>query len=335
MGRARVRLQDIADATGYSMNTVSLALRDSPRIGALTRALILKEAERLNYFPNRIARSLVSQASNTVGLIMTDIMNPTQTLAARTIERKLSLAGYGMLFAASDCHLDNEKKALQWFQSYQVDGILIYPADRTSLDHLKSVRASGIPMILLASLPDAGLDVVSVDNRIGACRAIDHLLSKGHRRIAIIDGGNAINNTEKLMGAKQAIADAGLCDEVLSLIIPEGNTAAQGYQAMDQVSRLDPKVTAVFTSTDSLAIGALRWCQTHDIAVPDELAVMGYDNTEAAEFSSPPLSTVHYAADEVSNIAVDRMIELIKTGDTDSEPAIERIRPGLVIRSTT
>lgn len=335
MGRPRARLQDIADATGFSMNTVSLALRGSPRIGGATRKLILQEAAKQNYFPNRIARSLVSKASNTIGLIMTDITNPTLTLAAQTIERKLSAAGYGIMFAASDSHAENERRALQWFQSFQVDGILLYPADHGDVTHAMAVDAAGIPVILLATIPSSGLDFVTVDDRIGGRRAIEHLLSRGHRRIVMVHGGREIHSTEKIRGARDAIRKAGLPKDALSLVHPQSNSAAAGYAAAQEARVRHPDATAIFASTDRVAIGALRWCQANGIGVPDKMAVMGYDGTEAAEYCSPPLSTVRYASDEVSSIAVDRMIDLIENGASRETAFHKRIEPELVVRSTT
>ena len=134
--KARARLKDIAEATGFSANTVSLALRGSLRLPEETRDRILKTAEQLNYRPNKIARSLVHNASRTIGLIMTNIMNPTLTLAARTIERELTKAGYVMMFAASDSSVENERRAVELFISYQVDGILVYPANHREYHHL-------------------------------------------------------------------------------------------------------------------------------------------------------------------------------------------------------
>ncbi len=160
MVRPRATLKDIAEAAGFSLNTVSLALRGSPRLPERTREIILKEAQRLNYYPNRIARSLASSASKTMGLVITDITSSTLTLAAHTIERELSAAGYAVMFAASDSDLAIEKRAIELFQSYQVDGMLVYPSDRKQLDHIRAVDASGTPVVVLVDVADAGLDVV-------------------------------------------------------------------------------------------------------------------------------------------------------------------------------
>lgn len=334
MIRPRARLKDIAEATGFSANTVSLALRGSPRLPEETRERILKEAERLNYFPNHIARSLANNATRTIGLIMTDIMNPTLTLAARTIERELSRAGYAMMFAASDTNVESEKRAIALFLSYQVDGMLIYPANHGEYDHITAVAESGTPVLLLADLPGIGLDTVAIDDRAGAFKATRHLCSRGHRQIAMLDGGMSLGNHDKLDGARRAASQAGLPAEAVTVFDPGGHSAEHGFAAMDKVMANDPAPSAVFASTDALAIGALRWCRERGIGVPDEVAIMGYDNTEIAAFSALPLTTVNYAADEISRIGVDRILKRIENNDPNEQPITRLIEPQIVIRTT-
>lgn len=332
----RVRQLDIARATGFSINTVSLALRGSPRIAESTRALILAEAERLSYSPNRIAQSLVGSASRTAGLIMTDIMNPTLTLAARTIEGKLNEAAYGMMLAISGGEVEAERQALLRFQSYQVDGVLIYPADRGRIEHLERARDAGLPIILLTDATTS-LDVVSVDDHAGARKAVGHLIGRGHRRICMIDGSPSTRASvsTKVDGALDALAGAGLSPDALQVVRPHGNSAREGYTAMQAIAERHRAATAVFASTDSLAIGAVKWCAENGCSVPADLAVMGYDNTEFGEYCAQPLSTVHYAADAVSALAVDRLLEAIESG-RDQRPAIRRlVEPDLIVRSTT
>jgi LacI family transcriptional regulator len=330
--RPRARLKEVAAATGFSANTVSLALRGSPRIPEPTRALILRAAEQLNYLPNQIARSLASRATRAIGLVMTDIMNPTLTLAARSIERELSAAGYGMMFAASDSRLDNEKKALALFQSYQIDGILIYPADHGELGHIRAVSEAGYAVLLLAQLPGDGLEVVAIDDRAGGYKAARHLLGKGHRRIVMLDGGRLLNNSAKIEGVRHAIQDAGLAADAVQAINPRGHSPADGFAAMGEAARLEPLPTAVFASTDSLALGALRWCRDHGLAVPDDIAIVGYDNTEIAAFCEIPLTTVNYAADEVSRLSVQRLIAKIANPAERAASVPRLIEPELIIR---
>jgi LacI family transcriptional regulator len=143
MGRPIVRLKDIADRTGFSVNTVSLALRDSPRIPEETRTLIRQAAEALNYLPNHIAKSLVSRETKTVGLVLTSITNPILTRVAQAIELRLAELGYSTLFATSNGDHHEEKKAIEMFRSRQVDGMLIYPRSHRELELQGSTSPGG------------------------------------------------------------------------------------------------------------------------------------------------------------------------------------------------
>jgi len=332
--KARARLKDIAEATGFSANTVSLALRGSERLPEETRERILKTAEELNYRPNKIARSLVHSASRTIGLIMTNIMNPTLTLAARTIERELTKAGYAMMFAASDSSVENERRAIELFISYQVDGILVYPANHQEYGHLTAADDGGTPVLMLVDLPGSGLDTVTIDDRIGAYKAVRHLCAQGHRHIAMLDGGRALGNLDKMHGAQQAAQEAGLDGQAIMVFEPEGHSPAHGFAAMAKIIASDPRPTAVFASTDQLAIGALHWCREHGVAVPGEMAVVGYDNTEISRYGALPLTTVNYAADEISRIGVDRIIKRIEDADAWEAPSVELIEPELILRDS-
>ncbi len=330
----RVKLKDIAKATGFSANTVSLALRGSARLPEKTRKLILQEAERLNYFPNRIAQSLASKATRTIGLVMTELLNPTLTLAAHTIERELSVAGYAVMFAASNANVENERRAIELFLSYQVDGILIYPADRSNISHIRRADEAGTPVLMLVDIPEAGLDMVAIDDREGACRAVRHLCASGHRTFAMLDGGRHFGNHDKLTGARRALQEAGLDEDAITVFEPESHAPAQGYDLMARIMDLDPRPTALFASTDSLALGVLRWCREHDVDVPGDLAVIGYDNTDASGYSVPPLTTVNYAADEISRIGVGRMLTRLAGNGVWDGPETRLIEPELIQRGT-
>ncbi len=334
MGRPRATLKDIAEAAGFSLNTVSLALRGSPRLPEKTREVILKEARRLNYYPNRIARSLASSASKTIGLVVTDVTNPTLTMAAHTIERELSEAGYAVMFATSGGRTANEKRAIELFLSYLVDGILVYPADRKQIDHIQAADAAGTPVVLLVDVPDSGLDVVSIDLRAGAFRAFELLCEAGHRQFALLDGGLKVGNTDKSQGAMEAIRQAGLSPDSLTVLAPDGQSAASGYAMMEKVMALDPRPTAVFATNDILALGVLHWCRENGVAVPEDMAVMGYDNTEVSAYGAVPLTTVNYAADEISRLGVGRILSRIRCPDSWNGPERQLIMPELVLRGS-
>jgi LacI family transcriptional regulator len=330
----KVRLKEIAAATKFSVNTVSLALRRSPRLPKETRDLILAEAKRQKYLPNNVARSLVSRATKTIGLVLPDIMNPTLTASAHCIERQLAKHGFSMMFAATNNILSQEIKALEVFQSHQVDGILIYPVRHPRLRHIRPLRRAGYPIVLLVADPAAGIDVVSVDDRRGAYKAVAHLLGLGHRRIAMLDSSQRLGNSEKSGGYEAALASYGVRVDQSMLIDPGGHDATSGYSGMTEIMKRARRPTALFAANDRLAIGALRWCRENGITVPDDLAIVGYDDIEAAAFADVPLTTIRYAVEEVADHAVRRVLTLVDHSDGLPEPAVVLIEPNLVVRQS-
>lgn len=335
MGKSIVRLKDIADKTGFSTNTVSLALRGSPRIPPQTREIIQRAASELNYLPNAIAKSLVSRETKTIGLVITDITNPALTHTAQAIEVALSERGYGTLFATSNNTLSEEIRAIDMFRSRQVDGMLIYPTSHRKLDHIRPLRRANHPVVLLVGDPDSGIDAVCVDDRRGAYKATRHLIEIGHRRIGIIDTANPVGNLEKREGYEQALTEAGIDVDPGLSVDPQGHSTQSGYYAMDTMMGGRKPPSAVFAANDSLAIGALRWCAKNGRKVPQDVAIIGFDNIEYAEYASTPLSTVNYAVDVVTRMAVDRLMRLISAGDQLPEPRVTLIDPELVIRDST
>ena len=335
MGKAIVRLKDIADKTGFSTNTVSLALRESPRIPEPTRMVIRQAAAELNYLPNQIAKSLVSRETKTIGLVLTDITNPTLTHTAQAIEKALAERGYGTLFATSNNNLNDEMRAIELVRARQVDGILIYPTSHRKLDHLRVLRRANYPIVLLVGDPDAGIDAVCIDERRGAYKATRHLIDVGHRQIGIIDSANPHGNLEKREGFQQALKEAGIELVPEFFVDPRGHSVESGYWALDALMSAARRPTAVFTANDSLAIGALRWCLKRELKVPDDLAIAGFDNIEFAEYASVPLTSVNYAVEAVTRMAVDRLMRLIAAGDELPEPRVTQIDPDLVVREST
>jgi len=335
MGKAIVRLKDIADRTGFSTNTVSLALRESPRIPAPTRLLIQQAAAELHYLPNQIAKSLVSRQSMTIGLVLTDITNPTLTRAAQTIELALAARGYGTLFATSNNTLEEEMRTVEMFRSRQVDGMLIYPTSHRQLDHIRPLRRANYPVVLLVADPDAGIDAVCVDERRGAWKAVRHLIEMGHRRIGMIDGSQRLGNGEKREGYIKALTEAGIDYDSRLTVDPKGYGAAQGSFAMGELMERNKGMTALLCSNDSLALGAMHWCRVNDVSVPGSMAIMGFDDIQYAPYARVPLSSVRYATGEVTELAVERLMELIAAKDVLPQPRVSMIDPDLIIRDST
>lgn len=334
MGRTIVRLKDIADRTGFSVNTVSLALRDSPRIPAETRATIRQAADALNYLPNQVAKSLVSRETRTIGLVLTSITNPILTRVAQAVELRLAEEGYSTLFAASNGDHAQEKKALEMFRSRQVDGMLIYPRNHRELEHIRRVRQAGYPIVLLVGDPDAGIDTVCMDQRHGGWSATRHLIERGHRRIGLIDGGAGRGNLEKRDGYRRALLEAGMAPDEMLEISPREHSVIGGYDAMAELMARG-RISAVIGATDSLALGAMRWTLENGLSIPRDMAIVGFDNIEFGAHATPPLTSVDYAVEQVTDLAVARLLRLIGAGDPQPEPEVTLIAPELVLRESS
>ncbi|WP_373354526.1 LacI family DNA-binding transcriptional regulator [Pseudoroseicyclus sp. CXY001] len=328
-----VTLKDIAERTGVSVNTVSLALRGSPRVGQSTRERILESARALDYMPNHAAQALVKGRNMTVGLLLTDMTSPVLTLVAQKLEIELKAKGYVTLLAASNGDGAEEERALATFRARQVDGVLVYPNHRHELDGIRRLAASGMPVVLLAGKEVEGLDVVGIDEEHGSALAARHMIGLGHRRIGIIDSDRMTGNSEKIEGYRQALGEAGIPVDPALIVGPGGHSIAQGYAAMGALLRLPDPPTAVLSSTDRIAMGGLRWCQEHGISVPGDVSVFGYDNVEYAEAASTPLSSVNYPSDEIARAAASLILERIDhSGET---PRRIILQPELVLRSST
>lgn len=329
------RLKDISLKTGYSINTVSVALRGEPRISEHARRVILAAAQELDYRPNVVARSLVSRSTRTVGVILSNLHNPILTTCAQYIEHRLAEHGYSTVLATTQNDLAKEKQVLETLRARQVEGILIYVISRRHLEHILPLRRAGYPVMLLSGAPTDQIDVVSVDNFDGARRMTQYLLGLGHRRIALLDGGEPHSNLEKRQGYEAALRGSGCEPDQRLIFHPQGSTTAhEGYQAMARIMGDAPRPTAVFASTDSMAIGVLRWCRENKVKVPDDLSVAGFDDIEMSSFLDVPLTTVGYSTEQVGEKAVARLMALMEAEGGLPGPEAEIINPDLVIRGS-
>ena len=332
----RTRLKDIAEKTGYSINTVSVALRGGKRVPPETRDIIVAAARELNYLPNALARSLANRSSRTVGVVLNNLINPILTVAAELIAQQLEDRGYRAVLVASNGDLDREKRALTSLREHQVDGVMIYPTRQTSVDHIISMRASGFPALLLAGMPNPAIDMISVNDRMGAYKLTKHLLSLGHRRMAFVDIGPSQGNFRKFSGFAAAHEEMGLEIDRRLVFCPVGsNTVESGYRAAARIMAYEEPPTAVLASTDMAAIGVMSWCREHCLRVPSEVSVAGFDDVEISSYLDVPLTTVGYSAHRIAKDAVARLVVLMEAAGKLPPPKTEMIEPELIVRAST
>ena len=335
MGHKRTRLRDIAEKTGFSANTVSLALRDSPRIPEATRLLIRKVADDLNYTPNRIAQSLVSQRTMMVGLVLTDTRNPILTQVAQEVSGILAEHGYATLFATSANDPMRERDVIATLRERQVDGMLVYPTEHDAVDHLYRLRDNGFPLVSLAPDGERRLDTVSSDDELGGLKATRHLLSLGRRKIALLDAATPLGNTEKLDGYLRGLAEAGIDLPKDWQVGVSDHGVKHGIDAMDELARRGVKPDAVLATNDSLALGVEIWCQKHGLRLPDDLALVGFDNIEFARLTAVPVTTVAYPVEQIVRAAVTRLEALMASDTPLPAPVQTAFEPELIVRASS
>ena len=331
----KVRLKDIARATGYSTNTVSLALRDSVRLPHATRERIRKVAADLDYFPNVLARALVGSRSYSIGLVLTDILNPTLTSVAQEVSNFLYSNGYSTLFATSNNQIDREIDVIKAFRARQADGILVFPVHHRRVGHLAQLRSIGYPVVSLANVPDSLIDTVCLHERRGACLAVEHLLELGHRDIAILDAASPLGNFEKRDGYRDAHRCRGIPVQAENEVLVDGHGIAEGYTAMQGLHHRAADPSAIFATSDPVALGVLRWCEENSVHVPEELSIIGFDDIELAQMAGVSLSTVRFPVREIAAAAVGHLKGLIEGDGELPVPAQRQFEPELIARAST
>lgn len=333
--RQRVRLSDIAAQTGFSVNTVSLALRNSERLSEKTRETIRKVAKDLDYLPNMVAASLSRSQTFNIGLILTDIMNPVLTEVAKEVANALQDNGYSALFATSNNDLEREQEIINTFRSRQADGLLVFPVNHSKISSLERLRADGYPVISFVGPDACELDVVGMDELNGAILATEHLISQGHQQIAMIDAASPLGNTSKFQGFRAALTNQNHKFNPEYHHPVHGHSSRDGYVAMAELWEQGSRPTAVFATCDTVAIGVLRWCHEMGMDVPNEMAIVGFDNIELASNAHIPLTTIDYPVEEIAKAAVTRLLSMINQTDEFIPPSQILFRPRLMKRETS
>jgi LacI family transcriptional regulator len=324
-----VTISDVAEHAGVSVGTVSNVVNRPERVAEMTRERVREAITALGWVPNGSAATLRAGRASLVGLIVPDIRNPFFTEVARGAEDMAAANGEAIVVCNTDWLLPDERRALDALARQRVRGIIINPAgeDERYLDWLVD---RGVAVVLLDHRRSAGLvPAVVVDDVLGGRLAGEHLLELGHRQIALVNGPTTIPQCEdRRLGLVAALADAGLGpDRDLVEIEVEAMDAPSGLAAVDEIfARQAP--TAIFCANDLLAIGVIHGLRKRHVRVPDDVAVVGYDDVELAAMTDPPLTTVHQPSYELGATAY----ELLRRG---AEPEQRLFSPHLVLREST
>ncbi len=333
-----VSIKDIAKAAGVSHSTVSRALSDSPLVKAETKARIQRLAREMGYSPDARARSLVMGQTRTVGVVVTTIVDPFVTEVVQGIESTAHDHDYTVLLCSSNAVPEREIAAVEMLRSKRVDGVIVTSSrvGALYLDHLERI---GVPIVLINSHSEYSgryTYSVSVDNQHGGHLVTSHLIQLGHRRIAYISRPSDFrSDRERLAGYRQALTEAGMPFDP-ALVVPGTGRTGGGERALPVLLGLDEPPTAVFCYNDLTAIGLLRAAREAGLAVPHDLAVVGFDDILLASYVFPPLTTIAQPKAEMGQRAMQMALALMKTKDPAEEGISDIIVKGqLIVRESS
>ena len=313
-----VTIKDIAKALGISTSTVSRALRNSYEISIETKQLVLDCAEKLNYRPNPIALSLKERRSRSIGVVVCEIANNFFSQVINGIESIAYDRGYNVIISQSRESYDREVIDLQYLASRSVDGLLISLSTETNdMSHLKALHEKGFPIVFFDRITEE-IDThkVIVDNFKGAFDATEHLIKNGYRRIAAVTNSEFLSITkERMAGYKEALQMNGIKvqDSLIQHCFYGGMVSAEIEEAVNNLFTLKQKPDAIFATSDKLTTGCMKTLKRRGLKIPDDIALVGFSNTDIAELIDPPLTLVRQPALEMGQAATELLLQLIES----------------------
>lgn len=328
-----VSVKDVAARSGVSFQTTSKVLNGGGSVSETTRARILKVASDLGYVPNLQARSLVMQRTQTIGLIAGDLSDRNLSRAIVGAELEARRQGYGVMITSIEPEGSGTEYALPAMMERRVDGILLVAPQMEEDVGLAHVLDRALPVVSLHHVPGDAVATVTADDDMAGYLATKHLLGRRHRIIATVTGPTGRRATQdRIRGYQRALMDANL--PFAAELIENGRSELRAAEAATaQLFERNPGITAVFTQSDVMAIGALRALQSLGKAVPQECSVVGCDDIDSAAYTSPPLTTVHMPFYETGSEAMRLLLDMIKTGSLVAKNV--RLEVRLIERAST
>ncbi|MDR0448263.1 MAG: LacI family transcriptional regulator [Treponema sp.] len=322
-------LRDISEETGYSVSTVSRALDNSPLISRNTRQIIRKVAIKMNYdFHNK---QQLKHSCKMVGVIIPDISNYFFSCIVQGINAYYRGSDFVVVLFDTGGGEYEENVAIKKALSMEMSGLIVF-SGRKELDYLKEIDAVKMPVVVIGS-EDQGINVIDTDNKKGAYLATKHLLSLGHTHIGVVSGHlESKSRLARLEGYKEALVESGILYNP-ELVWEGSATKNFGYSCALEFLQKDAAPSAVITQNDMVALGVMAAAEELGVKIPDQLAVVGYDNTLLAAAVTPHLTSVMQPQVEMGHIAAEIIEELVSGKKTDKSKIV--ITPRLIIREST
>ncbi|QGU95625.1 substrate-binding domain-containing protein [Clostridium bovifaecis] len=329
----KVTMKDIAIKAGVSKATVSMVLnKKDGSISAETKNKILKIAEELNYIPNGVARSLSTNKSETIGIILPDIINPFFSEIARAIEDTASKLNYNVIFCNTDSDVYKEINYTKLLISKLVDGVIFITGGKSN-HPLEILQSNNVPFVLVDR------DVEDQDNycgvyclnKEGVIQGLEYLISKGRKNIAFVTGNKGLKvSKQRIEGYKDVMSKYDMFKE--NLIFESDFTIEGGMEITEKIISENKEIDSIFYSNDIMALGGLKVLLRRGFKVPGEISVIGFDNINISNFTEPELTTIAQPIYEMGKQSCETLIDIIDGNAVNNKIYF---KPELIIRGTT
>lgn len=327
----RPTMEDVAARAGVSRALVSLVMNNSPKVSDARRAAVLRAAEELGYQPHVMARSLASRTSTVLGVMVNDLRNAFFADIVEELDTAAQAAGFDLILNTGGRSPTREWNALHNLLSFRPAGIIllspVVPASAIQ------VAARQCPVVLVSrTARSSTVDTVNDDGEAGSALAVDHLVGLGHRRIAHLDGGGAAGAAQRRRGFESAMRRHGL----EPIVVRSEHTDIGGEKAVRELlaAYSRPELpTGLVSGNDFNAVGAISALEEAGLRVPEDVSIVGYDNTSLAALRHLSLTTIDQPRKDMARLAFEALIQRVRGERT--EPVRHLLHPSLVVRATT
>lgn len=340
MNKMAIKLSDVANRAGVSKATASLALNNSQLVKTETKDLVLRVAKELNYIRDHNASNLVKKKSGVIGVVVPNIESEYYGRLIRNLDNAITQNGYSMLLTLSNEDPAQETHSVKCLIADRVEGIIIIPVNRSVSEveqYVSLLDSQNIHCVFASSYyPNIKKKCIMADLESGSYNLTRYLLGMGHRNILFLCADlSIIPSTTRIHGIQRAFSEKGMEFPHSSIIVtPEINYAGAYSYISNHLRELD-QTDAIITVNDMMALGVINALMHHGIAVPEKIAVAGYDNVTYSTVSPIPITTINQNLQQIARDSVDILLYEIKNGSTAGENFLKLIETDLVIRKST
>jgi len=330
----RKTLKDVAQKAGVSVAVASRVLGNYGYVSEENKEKVLKAAKQIGYYSDILARSLKTKKTYSIGVIISDVTTFFFTSVVRGIEDVANQSGYHVTLCNSDEDPQKEREYLEELYKRRVDGIIISPTNK-NIAYIKKIMRSGIPVVLVdRKIDEIDTTQILVDNEWASYEAVKHLINLGYRRIGAINGVKEIRTSEeRFAGYKKALRESDI--KIDPQLIKYGNFRMEnGKEAMVELLKMKKPPDAVFVANETMTTGALLALKENEVKIPQEMAIIGFDDPVWAPLVDPPLTTVRQPSYSIGTIASQVLLQKMDTRGRKTKHEEIILKPKLIIRES-